>query len=287
MFCSGHAGTTYKNKHPAASVMQLLPVSALSSWVHCPRAFYLSYVLEIEEPPKDVMILGLIKHKLHEQISDKDEEIVTAIKPSDNVAELLQNTYTTMLKNIITNQANALRMVKVPLVSAFQKALPIVKFEATDRALRILPLLGQGLTGEQLWQSLTPKVKTEYSIQSKKLGLKGRIDRLELHNTGLLPVELKSGNPPQEGVWDGHRIQAASYALMLEDVFSAAVPEAVVQYVDHNLRRIVVLNPFLKEQIQDVTSKVRSCIETKELPDGCGRESCSSCNDPIFTQNRV
>jgi CRISPR/Cas system-associated exonuclease Cas4 (RecB family) len=74
---------------------------------------------------------------------------------------------------------------------------------------------------------------------------------------------------------------------MLEDVFSAAVPEAVVQYVDHNLRRIVVLNPFLKEQIQDVTSKVKSCIETKELPDGCGRESCSSCNDPVFTQNRV
>ena len=267
--------------------MQLLPVSALSSWVYCPKAFYLSYVLKVEEPPKDVMILGLLKHKLHEQIADQDEEIVTALKPSDNVADVLQATYTTMLKNIITNQANALRMVKVPLVTAFQKALPIVKFESTDRALRILPFLGKGLTGEQLWQSLTPKIKTEYSVQSKKLGLKGRIDRLELHSTGLLPVELKSGNPPQEGVWDGHRIQAASYALMLEDFFSAPVPEAVVQYVDHNLRRTVVINPFIKEQIQDVTSKVRICIETKERPDGCGKENCSSCNNPVFAKKQL
>jgi CRISPR/Cas system-associated exonuclease Cas4 (RecB family) len=267
--------------------MQLISVSALSSWVHCPRGFYLSYVLDIEEPPKDVMILGLIKHKLHEQIADQDESIVAALKPSDNVADVLQTAYTTMLKNIITNQANALRMVKVPLINAFQKALPIVKFEATDRSLRILPFLGEGLTGEQLWHALTPKVKTEYSVQSKKLGLKGRIDRLELHASGLLPVELKSGNPPQEGVWEGHRIQVASYALMLEEMFSASVPEAIVQYVDHNLRRIVVINPFIKDQVQEVISKVRACLENKELPDGCGRENCSYCTNKIFVQSQL
>jgi len=267
--------------------MQLIPVSALSSWVHCPRQFYLSYVLEIEEPPKDVMILGLIKHKLHEQIAQQDESAVVSLKQNDNVQEILQTLFTNLLKNIITRQSNALRLVSVPLISAFQKVLPIVKFESTDRAQRIQPFLQQGLIGEELWHTLTPKVKTEYSVQSKKLGLKGRIDRLELYETGLLPVELKSGNPPQEGVWEGHKIQVAAYALMLEDAFSTIVPEAIVQYVDHNLRRPVIMNPFLKEQVTDVTAKVKNCLETKELPDGCGREKCSYCMNKIFVQSQL
>ncbi len=178
-------------------------------------------------------------------------------------------------------------MDKVPLVTAFQKAIPIAKFEATDRALRITPLLQKGLSGEELWHALTPKVKTEYSIQSKKLGLKGRIDRLELYDTRLLPVELKSGNPPQEGVWDGHRIQVAAYALMLEDIFSTIVPEAIVQYVDYNLRRQVVLNPFMKDNIIETTAKVMNCLETKELPEGCGRENCQACAHKVFVQSQL
>ena len=267
--------------------MQLLPVSALSSWVHCPRQFYLSYVLEVEEPPKDVMILGLIKHKLHEQIAQQEEEIVIKLKQGDKVNEILQSSFTNILRNIVTNHANALRMVSVPLTNAFQKALPIVKFEASDRAERIMSFLQQGILGENLWHALTPKVKTEYSIQSKKLGLKGRIDRLELYESRLLPVELKSGNPPQEGVWAEHRIQAASYALMLEDAFSTTVPEAIVQYVDHNQRRLIVLNPFMKEQVIETTAKVKNCMETKELPDGCGREKCSACNSEIFVHRDI
>jgi len=267
--------------------MKLIPVSALSSWVHCPRQFYLSYVLEIEEPPKDVMILGLIKHKLHEQISLQEESVVTTLKKDDKVEEILHSSFASLLKNIVTNHANALRMVSVPLTSAFQKAMPIVKFEATDRAQRIMPFLQKGITGDALWHALTPKVKTEYSIQSQKLGLKGRIDRLELYESRLLPVELKSGNPPQEGVWEEHRIQVASYALMLEDTFSTTVPEAIVQYVDHNQRRLIVLNPFLKEQVVEIIAKVKNCLETKELPDGCGREKCSACNSKIFVQNQL
>ncbi|MEM3154929.1 MAG: PD-(D/E)XK nuclease family protein [Candidatus Woesearchaeota archaeon] len=267
--------------------MQLIPVSALSSWVHCPRQFYLSYVLKIEEPPKDTMILGLIKHKLHEQIADNEEKIVTQLKSNENTAATLQNTYINILKNIIASQANSLRSVQMPLSTAFQKALPIAKFEAEELASRIIPLLGKGLTGEALWHALTPKIKTEYAIQSKKLGLKGRIDRLELHPTGILPVELKSGKAPAEGVWEEHRVQAASYALLLEDAFSTTVPEAVVQYVDHNVRRIIVLNPFIKERIAEITAKVRFCLETKELPKRCGRENCASCDNKIFAQNQL
>lgn len=257
--------------------MQLISVSALSSWTHCPRQFYRSYVLGIEEAPKDVMILGLIKHRLHESIT-KDEKTIKELKKTDNVQEKLHTTYLQILRTIVTEHSNALRTVKVPLTTAFQKSLPIIKFEAEDKASIIMPLLEKGLTGEELWNAITPKVKTEYSLQSLKLGLKGRIDRLECHETKIMPVELKSGNPPKEGVWDGHRIQATAYAMMLEDKFNVQVPEAVIHYLDFNEKRTIVLNPFMREEVIETTNKVKKCLETKELPDGCGKcQACEQC----------
>jgi CRISPR/Cas system-associated exonuclease Cas4 (RecB family) len=270
--------------------MKLIPVSALSSWVHCPSQFFVSYVLEVEEPPKDVMILGLIKHKLHELMSNEEEKIVLSLKPSHSPAEIFQSSYIGLLKNIVTSHSNSLRAVNVPLVEAFQKALPIAKFEASERASRIVPFLQKGLIGEDLWHALSPKIRTEFSVQSQKLGLKGRIDRLECYEASVVPVELKSGNPPGEGVWDAHRIQAASYALLLEDKFNTSVPEAVVQYVDHNSRRLVVMNPFLREQVVETASLVRSCLENQAVPKGCGRDNCPAClqlKDEEFVQNQL
>lgn len=266
--------------------MNVLPVTALSTWVHCPKQFYLNYVLDIREPPNGAMILGLIKHKLHEKISQEEQNTITTIKPTDNLQETFKTQYTLYLKDIVTKHAMALKKVQIPLTTAFQKISHITTQQAAWQTNRLTPYIQQGLTGEKLWETLTPKIKVEYSVQSKKLGLKGRIDRLELYSNGLMPVELKSGNPPQEGVWGHHRIQAASYAVMLEEVFSTTVPEAIVLYVDHGSRRSIVLNPFTRENITDTLALVRNCLESRQIPEGCGKEHCTACKDRVF-QNKL
>lgn len=264
--------------------MKLLPVSALSSWVHCPRQFYLAYVLKKEEPPKDVMILGLIKHKLHEYISNNNRALITHFKPQDNPQERLQHAYTELLQKIIRAHRYALKRVNVTPHDAFRSAVPLTRFEATATANTITPLLRQGLTGEKLWDSITPKVKTEYSVKSTTLGLKGRIDRLECYENNLVPVELKSGKAPQDGIWDTHRVQAAAYALMLEDTFKTSVPTSIVHYIDHDSKRELVMNPYLKEQVTDTIAQLRACLASQELPNGCGRENCPSCR--FFVQHQ-
>lgn len=269
--------------------MKLLPVTALSSWVYCPRQFFVSSVLAVEEPPRDVMILGLLKHKLCEHISTNEERLVMSLQSSEGAQQEFESAFTSLLRSAVKTYASALRRVNVPLPDAFQKAMPLVKFEAAERAARIQPLLNQGLRGQELWESVSPKVKVEYGVQSEKLGLKGRIDRLEVYGDRVVPVELKSGSLP-EGVRDEHRIQVAAYALLLEEKFSCQVPEAVVQYVDHNARRPVVLNPFLREHVQDIHAQVRECLDSQELPKGCGRESCSACRrceDAQFVRERL
>ncbi|RJQ18683.1 Dna2/Cas4 domain-containing protein [Candidatus Woesearchaeota archaeon] len=269
----------------AKSAMALLSVSALSSFVQCPRQFFVQYIVGEEVRVNAAMAMGLVKHKFHELVSLREEEFVLQLKAGEDVHSALAQKYGLLAREAVVKYVNSLRAVNVAVQDALARTIPLVQREAEEKARVLAPLIEKGFLGEELWISLVPKVRTEYAVQSKKLGIKGRIDRLELYGSRLLPVELKSGRCPGEGVFEHHRIQAASYALLLEDVFGTHVPEAQVHYVDHAERRSVVMNPFTREWVVDVAAKVTGLKESREVPKGCGQEYCEACkklSDPLF-----
>lgn len=258
--------------------MSLVSVSALSSWVSCPRQFFAQYVCKEEVKLNAAMTLGSIKHKVHELASDRDEQIVKSLKAGQDVLAELERIYGVFAREAVMTYASSLRMVNLPAADAFHKTLPVAKQSAKHKADILAPLIAKGLFGEDLWSAIIPKVKSEYSVQSKKLGIKGRIDQLELYGSRLLPVELKSGMCPSDGVFEHHRIQAASYALMLEDIFGTSVPEAIVHYVDHGHRRSVMMNPFVTEWVSEVAGKVKDTLASQSIPKGgCKKEYCEAC----------
>lgn len=257
--------------------MKLLSITAVCTYQRCPCQFFVNYVLGREVQMNSAMVLGSVKHKLHELMNQQQREVFSRLNADDRVEEVLREEYTALLRKAVVKYVNSLRQVNVTLLQAFQSAVPLVEAQALQDAALVIPLLAQGLSGDALWSTITPKVKTEYSIQSKILGLRGRIDRLECHPSVLVPVELKSGSAPSEGVWPSHRIQAGCYALMLEELFQTSVPSAVVFYLDAKSRREVIVNPFLKEEILVLSQKARECLEKKEVPKGCGEEDCDAC----------
>ncbi|MBS3125235.1 PD-(D/E)XK nuclease family protein [Candidatus Woesearchaeota archaeon] len=270
--------------------MKTLSITAVCTYLRCPCQFFVSYVLGKEEPLNRAMVLGSVKHKVHELVNQQQQDIFSKLKKEDVVVQILRNEYTALLRKAVVVYSNSLRLVTTTLLEAFQSAVPLVEEQAVQDAAIVVPLLAQGLQGEVLWAAITPKIKTEYSIQSKVLGLKGRIDRLECHPQGLVPVELKSGKAPTEGVWPGHRVQAGCYALLLEEMFQISVPRAVVCYLDAKSSRDVVLNAFLKEEIVLLAQNARACFESRVIPKGCGEDGCEACrlcDDGAYVQKAL
>ena len=257
--------------------MKVISITSLSSWIHCPRQFFMQSVLGIKGPPNSAMILGLIKHKFHELSSAKEEAIVLSLTQSSNANEEYQREYVQLLQKSVQTYLSMLRTVNILPTEAYQKAAAMITSEAIERAALVQPLLAKGIIKEEAWHALQPKIKSEYPIQSKKLALKGRKDKLECYPDKIIPIELKSGSTPQAGVYETHRIQAGSYALLLQESFGTSVQEAIVHYVDTNTKRTVTLNPFLAEWIVETASSVRNCIETRELPKICGKDGCTAC----------
>jgi CRISPR/Cas system-associated exonuclease Cas4 (RecB family) len=66
----------------------MISVTTLCSYLYCPRKLYLQYVLKLEEPPKEALLKGSIRHKAYEVINASEEELVKSIKKTTSLSDL-------------------------------------------------------------------------------------------------------------------------------------------------------------------------------------------------------
>ena len=185
----------------------------------------------------------------------------------------------------------SLRKIKLPLIDAYHQIIPFFKGESELRALNISKFIEKHkVFGKELWEQLIPKIKSEYRIDSEELELRGIVDQIEVYPTGKIPIELKTGNAPDEGVWPGHRIQLGAYALLMEEKFKTPITEGFVVYLDKQERRHIVINPFLKQEVRELKNKVRELLGSTETPEFVDNENkCKKCGlkEQCFDENTL
>jgi CRISPR-associated protein Cas4 len=186
------------------------------------------------------------------------------------------------LRQTIVKNKNKLAELKIPLTDFFKEAWPLLLEESQHKALNLHEFMMKNkVFGEELWQQLSPKIESEYYLESEDLLLKGVIDKLEIYDNKLVrevvPYELKTGTAPREGVWPGHKLQAGAYIMLLEKN-KMFVREAFVKYLDINQARPIMMNPFLEKKVIEARDRVIELFKSKNLPSVCDHEAkCSSC----------
>lgn len=259
-----------------------ISVSMLSTYLYCPRMLFLQKVLAVEEPPKESLVLGSLRHEIYDFINQSEEKIVRSIREKIPYSELLstyKSHYSRILKEKIIKNKPSIREVNLSIVNVFKKTWPLILNEAELRAKNIFNfVLEYDVYGSELWEKLTPKIISEKRIESEKLQLKGIIDRIEIHKNSYVPIELKTGKMPKDGVWPGHRIQIAAYAMLIEESFNTNVKEGFIRYLDTNETRRIVINPFMKEEIIALIKEIQKLLERQEIPNYCeNKNKCINC----------
>ena len=244
---------------------------------------FLQKVLAVEEPPKESLVLGSLRHEIYDFINQNEQKIVSSIREKIQYSQLLstyKTRYSKILKEKIIQNKSKIREVNLDIVNVFKKTWPLILNEAELRAKNIFDfILEYNVYGNELWEKLTPKIISEKSIESEKLQLKGIIDRIEIHKNIYVPVELKTGKMPKEGVWPGHRIQIAAYAMLIEENFNTNVKEGFIRYLDTNETRQIAINPFMKEEIIELTKEIQNLLKNQEIPNYCeNRNKCVKCS---------
>ncbi|MBL7055620.1 CRISPR-associated protein Cas4 [Candidatus Woesearchaeota archaeon] len=256
-----------------------ISVTMLSSYLYCSRKLFLEKVLKLREPLKDSLVLGTVRHEIYDKINSGEEALVSLITDKDHLKELYKKSYLQKTREVIIKNKANITKVKLDLSGVFQKTWPYMEREAVERAENIRKFIEKNnLYGKELWEKLTPKIISELRVSSDSLDLRGIVDRIEVYEEEYVPIEMKTGKAPREGTWEGHRIQTAAYALLLEEKFDTKIKEAFVQYLDINEKRHITINPFMKEEIIELVKKVQELLVKTYLPAYCGSEAkCTKC----------
>ncbi|MBI2139013.1 CRISPR-associated protein Cas4 [Candidatus Woesearchaeota archaeon] len=262
--------------------MAMLSVTDLSSFLYCERKLDLQKVFGLREPLKPALVKGSIRHAAHERVFLLEEGIVSSLSEgmtSEEISSAYQSNCEAVLQKVISENEQRLNLFGLSGKQLFQDTFPLVFEEFNERAGYVYHF-GQkhNVWGSLLWKQLTPKIIAELKIVSEKLGLTGIVDRVEAYETGYVPIELKTGKSPRDGVWPGHRIQLTCYALLLEEHFKKGIKEGFVYYLDHKEKKQLAFNPFMRLEVEELINKVSLLLSSLKVPDfTLHKNKCISC----------
>lgn len=257
----------------------MISVSDLSSYIYCPRKLYLTKVKKLEIPFEPPTLQGKIFHDALEKAINFEPTIINLITKIDKefIHDLFIDQYKRFLKETIMTNQHLIDNLKLDIKEIFDTIKPNLDLQAGFRADEVFECANdKQLTGNALLKQLEPKIKTEVFVSSETLQLRGRVDRLEIFHDKVMPVELKTGSMPKEGVWPSHHIQISAYMLLLREKYES-VPEGIVHYLEHNSKHIIKINPFLKAKIQRLIQEVHDLLKSEELPQYLENHKCEHC----------
>jgi CRISPR-associated protein Cas4 len=253
----------------------------LSGYLYCQRKLYLQYVLKIYEPPKKALSLGTIRHKIFEEINKAEEKIIKTIAKDDDYEKILSRyteEYIEIVKKVIKNKKKEIAKFNVLEEEVFCQVKDCVLSEAEDRARNVHGFIQQNnVFGDELWEKLTPKILSEFSISSETLGLRGIIDKIEIYDDSIVPIELKTGKCPDEGGWPSHELQLHAYMTMLSEK-QRKVKEGRLVYLDAGKAVKLVNNPFVEEEVKSMIIKTNHVLNSRKMPDfEANSNKCNAC----------
>lgn len=122
------------------------------------------------------------------------------------------------------------------------------------------------------------KVIRDLELVSDKLRLRGKLDYLIVTKFNeFIPVEVKWTEPMGEAVKRDHRLQLASYALMVEENFGRAVKRAVVYYTRAKKLISTTLDEDVKNEAKHTLESINRIISEEELPKAAKHRRCTNC----------
>tara|TARA_Y100000310_G_C20649646_1_gene798640 strand:- start:23 stop:847 length:825 start_codon:yes stop_codon:yes gene_type:complete len=242
----------------------MLNVTDISSYLYCPRQFYLTRVMGLRQPPTQPMIEGSIRHKVREMFAKNEErlfenlELINHDFTKQKVIYFYQNLLDNIIKTIFNNSRKLILAFKINPAELREKIINSMKNEIFLRAESVENTIKIGFTGKELWENLTPKYVSELPLISENIGLKGRADRIMLDKETIIPFELKTRTA--EKVYPSDKIQLTAYTMLLEEKYNKQIPIAILEA--GNQTHEIEITESNKQEVRELISEINNLIKS-------------------------
>jgi CRISPR-associated exonuclease Cas4 len=116
----------------------------------------------------------------------------------------------------------------------------------------------------------------ELYLESEELGLKGKIDVLDMDATGAVPVERKRAESGQH--YRSDKIQLAGYCMLLEEHLGEPVHEGAIYLYETDQRLHVTITEDHRESVREQIEEMRSMSPDDVPPLTDNPKKCEKCS---------
>ena len=117
---------------------------------------------------------------------------------------------------------------------------------------------------------------TELYIESEDIGLKGKIDVLELDGDRMIPIERKRAESGE--YYKSDEMQLAGYCMLLEEYLNEPVREGAIYLYETDQRMHVPITEDHRESVRDQIEAMRSMSPDSPPPFTDNPSKCEKCS---------
>jgi len=259
--------------------MSVMPINWISTYLYCKRKLYLEEVKNFKGLDDKYLLKKEIREKIYNEINFSDQEIVQSINvptKKEDVLSLFRKKYNEIVQKFLKDYDIRLLELHISPIDYFHEIWPILLVEANIRSNNVFGfMIKEKIYSKELWAKLSPKILSLVKLEDSNLS--GVVDRIEVYEDKVIPIEVKLGSGPKEGVWPGDRIQVESFIILSEKEFGKKVPYGLINYVESEKIRNVLNNEFIGEYIRGLIEDIEKTLKG-DLPDFVkNRKKCIRC----------
>ncbi len=120
-------------------------------------------------------------------------------------------------------------------------------------------------------------IRDEPILRSDKFGISGTPDRLLKKNESIAPTIIKTGNMPDNGIWNSERLALTAYSILVEEKYNSIVEKGFVEYARWGKVRQCVIKRHERRQVLRIRDKIRK-IQDGFMPERPEDAPCKYCN---------
>ncbi|GGJ07640.1 CRISPR-associated exonuclease Cas4/endonuclease Cas1 fusion [Alicyclobacillus cellulosilyticus] len=139
--------------------------------------------------------------------------------------------------------------------------------------------------GRRLHEQLPEYVElTSYTLESERLGIKGKVDVVRTIDGRWVPFEYKKGRArlSRDGrvqAWPSDEIQICAYALLLEEHFERPITEGRVYYAADHRTAVVLVDEELRARFAETVRRAAELRRSTQRPPVTSNTNlCTNCS---------
>jgi CRISPR-associated exonuclease Cas4 len=111
---------------------------------------------------------------------------------------------------------------------------------------------------------------------SSKFEITGSPDRIVKLNDNFIPSIIKTGKMPENGVWQGDRIQLTAYSILVEEKYNSIIEKGFVEYARWGIVRPVVIKRNERRKVLQIRERIKK-IQDGFMPERPADAPCQYC----------